>query len=66
MFPKCIVIFIIKLIYPLKFNRFGIYLYISQIYTNTATKDELMTITDRGEKRSGMIIKDSSKAALNL
>jgi hypothetical protein len=29
MFPKCIVIFIIKLVYPLKFNRFGIYLYIS-------------------------------------
>jgi hypothetical protein len=25
-----------------------------------------MTITDRGEKRSGMIIKDRSKAALNL
>ena len=23
-----------------------------------------MTITDRGEKKSGMIIKDSSKAAL--
>jgi DNA uptake protein ComE-like DNA-binding protein len=36
------------------------------ININTATKDELMTITDRGEKRSGMIIKDSSKAALNL
>jgi DNA uptake protein ComE-like DNA-binding protein len=36
------------------------------ININTATKDELMTITDRGEKSSGMIIKDSSKAALNL
>jgi DNA uptake protein ComE-like DNA-binding protein len=33
---------------------------------NTATKDEFMTITDRGENRSGMIIKDRSKAALNL
>ena len=36
------------------------------ININTATKDDLMTITDRGEHRSGMIIKDRSKAALNL
>jgi DNA uptake protein ComE-like DNA-binding protein len=36
------------------------------ININTATKDDLMTITDRGEQRSGMIIKDRSKAALNL
>jgi chromosome segregation ATPase len=33
---------------------------------NTATKDEFMTIIDRREKRSGMIIKERSKAALNL
>jgi DNA uptake protein ComE-like DNA-binding protein len=36
------------------------------ININTATTDELMTITDRGETRSGMIIKERSKAALNL
>jgi hypothetical protein len=36
------------------------------INRNTATKDELMTITDIGETRPGMFIKDRSKAALNL
>ena len=36
------------------------------ININTATKDELMTITDIGETRPGMFIKDRSKAALNL
>ena len=36
------------------------------ININTATKDEFMTITDRGEKKSGMIIKDRWKTALNL
>ena len=36
------------------------------ININTATKDELMTIIDIGEKNPGMIIKDRSKAALNI
>jgi hypothetical protein len=39
---------------------------LESININTATKDDPMTITDRGEQRSGMIIKDRSKAALNL
>jgi hypothetical protein len=35
------------------------------INIDTATKDELMTITDRGEKRSGMIIKDNNFRSFN-
>lgn len=36
------------------------------ININTATKHELMTISDIGEKRSGLIIIERSKAALAL